>query len=118
MPIRRYYLWGAALGLLSGALALLMRPARLEAARVTGVQSGDPPLANVALRYGPGTPPQSVIVDIRGSAGAAGSVTIDGRQTAVAVPIAGAPDHIYRVTTTASYRFFGVLRTSVREFND
>jgi hypothetical protein len=118
MPIRRYFLWGAALGLLSGALALLMRPARLEAARVTGVQSSDPPVANVSVRYGSGTPPESVIVDLYSNAGAAGSATIDGRQQTVEVPIAGAPGHIYRVTTTASYRLFGVLRTSVREFND
>ena len=31
--------------------------------------------------------------------------------------INGTPGHTYRVTTTASYRLFGVLRTSVREFN-
>src|SRR5437867_1005245 len=116
MSARRYFLLGGVVGMGCGLLALLVRPARLRAARVTAVIGGAAPLAGVALTYGQGVPPLSVIVDVRGSAGGAGSATVDGRQQYVEVPIAGALGDICVVTATASYRVLGALRVSVREF--
>jgi hypothetical protein len=116
MSAKRYFLLGGALGLVSGALALLVRPALLKTARIMSVTSGAPAVASVALTYRQGVPPVSVIVDVRGSAGGAGSATVDGRQQFVEVPISGPVGDDYLLTATASYRVFGTLWTKVREF--
>jgi hypothetical protein len=117
MQPKRYYVWGGILGLLAGSmLALVTRPARLLNARVTAVTPGVPPIASVALTYGFGAAPVSVIVDVLGRDGSGGSATIEGGQVFQEVPINGALDGEYRITTTAFYRILGKLRIDVRQF--
>jgi hypothetical protein len=115
---KHYFLYGAALGILAGVLAYLARPARLISARVTAVVPGTPALASVALRYGLGLPPASVIVDLQGRDGHAGSATIDGQQLLIEIPLASPPHASYHVTATATYRVLGRLWTHVREFGN
>ena len=116
MSAKRYFLLGGAIGLMCGLLALLVRPARLRAARVTAVAGERAPVAGVTLAYGQGVAPLSVIVDVRSGAGGAGSATIGGRQQFVEVPIAGPTGGGYVVTATTSYRILGSLQTKVHEF--
>ena len=110
-----YVFWASVLALLGGAFVLL-RPARLVAAKVTAMTPGTPSTASVVLSYGRGLAPAHVIVDVYGDDGSGGSATIAGEQTFVDVPIARSLGGAYRVTTTAAYRILGVLWTSVREF--
>ncbi len=116
MHLKHYFLWGAAIGILAGLLAYVVRPARLRSASVTAVAPGTPPVASIALRYDHGLPPISVIVDVQGRSGNGGSTTIDGLQRFVEIPIAGPPDNSYRVTATATYQLLGRLWTRISEF--
>jgi hypothetical protein len=116
LHLKHYFIRGAALGILTGVLAYFTRPARLRSASVTAVAPGTPPVASVALRYGHGLPPISVIVDIQGRGGNGGSATIDGLQRFVEIPIAGPPDDSYHVTATATYQLLGRLWTHITEF--
>ena len=116
MTAKRYFLWGGALGLLASGLVRWLRPAFLLGAKVTAVTPGEPPTASVALTYGAGLAPASVIVDLRNRDGSGGSATVEGRQIFLEVPLAGATDADYHIVTTATYRVLGRPRTVVREF--
>lgn len=115
--MKRSFFWSILLVFLGG-LALQTRPARLRSARVTAVTPGTPPIASVALTYGSGTAPVSVIVDVRGRDGNGGSATIDGQQRFVELPLVRAPQSGYAVVATAFYRVFGMLWVSTREFTE
>ncbi len=115
MRTKRYLFWGSALALLGGVGALL-RPATLRGAKVTALTPGTPPTASVALSYGAGVLPVSVIVDVYDQNGDGGSATIAGDQLFVEVPIIGSFGGEYRLTTTATYRLLGLPWTRVREF--
>jgi hypothetical protein len=114
--MRRRFFWSAGLALLAGAAALAFRPARLLAARVTAITPGSPPLANIALAYGPGLAPASVIVDVLDRAGNGGSATVDGAQLFLELPLSSALSGDPRITTTATYLLLGMPLTVVREF--
>ena len=116
MTAKRYFFWGSALALLASGLVRWLRPAFLLGAKVTAVTPGDPPIASIALTYGAGLAPASVIVDLRNRDGSGGSATVEGRQMFLEVPLAGATDADYRITTTATYRVLGRPRTVLREF--
>jgi hypothetical protein len=116
LHLKHYFLYGAALGILTGVLAYFTRPARLRSAGVTAVAPSTPPVASIALRYGHGLPPISVIVDVQGRGGNGGSATIDGLQRFVEIPIVGPPDDSYRVTATVTYQLLGRLWTRISEF--
>lgn len=102
--------------LLAAVAALAFRPARLLAARVTTIVPGSPPVASVALTYGPGMAPASVIVDVLDRDGHGGSATVPGAQLFLEVPLIGALSGAHCVTATATYRLLGVPLTLVREF--
>jgi len=116
MTAKRYFFWGSALALLASGLVRWLRPAFLLGAKVTAVTPGDPPIASIALTYGAGLAPASVIVDLRNRDGSGGSATVEGRQMFLEVPLIGATDADYRITTTATYRVLGRPRTVLREF--
>lgn len=98
-----------------GALALCgvalwrAQPAPLRSVGLVAVQSGNPARARLALKYGAGTRPSSVILDVAGPQGA-GSATVAGDETLVEVPISGAVEPGCRITATAGYRVLGRLR--------
>ena len=115
MRAKHYLFLGGALALLGGAVARL-RPARVLAAKVTALTPGTPPTASVALIYGGGAPPVSLIVDLYDQDGSGGSATIPGDQLFLEVPIIGTFGGAYRLTTTATYRLLGLPWTSVREY--
>jgi hypothetical protein len=114
--MRQRLLWISGLAALLGAAALAFRPARLLGARVTAVTPGSPPVASVALAYGPGLAPSSVIVDVLDSDGNGGSATIGGAQLFLEIPLSGALRSRRRVTATATYLLLGRPLTVVREF--
>jgi hypothetical protein len=115
MRTKHYLFLGGVLALIGGAVARL-RPALLLAANVTAMTLDSPPTASVALRYGSGSPPVTLIVDVYDQRGNGGSATLPGDRLFLEVPIIGAFGGTYRLTTTATYRLFGGLWTSVREF--
>ncbi|HEY3230178.1 MAG TPA: hypothetical protein VGJ87_13230 [Roseiflexaceae bacterium] len=116
MTAKRYFFWGSVLAFLAGGLVRWLRPAILLSAKVTAVTPGDPPIASVALAYGAGLAPASVIVDLRDRDGSGGSATVEGQQMLLEVPLLGATDADYRIMTTVTYRVLGRPRTVVREF--
>ena len=116
MTAKQYFLWGSVLALLASGLVRWLRPALLLGAKVTAVTPGEPPTASVALTYGAGLAPASVIVDLRNRDGSRSSATVEGRQVFLEVPLAGATDADYQIMTTATYRVLGRPRTVVREF--
>jgi hypothetical protein len=116
MTAKQYFFWGSVLALLASGLVRWLRPAFLLGAKVTAITPGDPPTASVALTYGAGLAPASVIVDVCNRDGSGGSATVEGRQIFLEVPLVGATDADYRIMTTATYRMLGRPRTVVREF--
>lgn len=100
---------GTIAGVALGAFLLLLRPAPLRSARVTAVMHGTPVKAQVALRYGIGSLPVSVILEVVGQAGVAGSATVPGSRQFVEIPIGGPLDGQYGVRVTAMYRILGRL---------
>src|SRR5262245_26308418 len=115
MRTKHYLFLGGILALLGGAVARL-RPALLLTAKVTALTLDTPPTAGVALRYGSGSAPVSLIVDVYDQDGNGGSATIPGDQLFLEVPLIGAFGGSYRLTTTATYRLLGRPWTNVREF--
>jgi hypothetical protein len=116
MNLARGFQIGLLVGVVVGAALLLLRPARLLAARVTAVAGDNPPIASVALVYGHGVQPASVILDIVGASGHVGSVTISGGRLFAQVPISGAAGETYRTRATTMYRVLGRLRVRTHEF--
>src|SRR5215468_149644 len=110
------FVWGGALALLVGAAALVFRPARMLAARVTAITPSSPPFASVVLTYGPGLAPTSVIVDVFDRDGNSGSATVAGVQLFVEIPLSGGLSGHHRIVATATYRLLGMPLTIVREF--
>lgn len=106
---------------LGGALALLGvalwhgRPARLRSVGLVAVLPGTPPRARLALDYGVGARPRSVILDVEGPRGS-GSATVEGDQAIVEVPISGEIDAHCRITATTGYRVLGRLYEQVDVF--
>jgi hypothetical protein len=114
--MKRRFFWSAGLALLAGAAAMAFRPARLIVARVTAITPGSPPLASIALAYGPGLAPASLIVDVLDRGGNGGSATIAGAQLFLELPLSGPLTTDHRITTTATYLLLGRPLTVVREF--
>lgn len=106
----------ALLGLIAFALVLRAWPARLRHAWVTAVTHTNPPVAHVALTYGIGAPPLSVVLDLAGDNGAEGSATIPGDMLFVDVPLIGAPARSYTITATLTTRVLGKPRIRIARF--
>jgi hypothetical protein len=102
----------AALALLA-LLAWRARPARVISARVTSLAPGALPLAHVALAYGGGVRPASVVVDVLGAGDVAlGSATVEGHRLLLEIP-ASSDSGAYRVRVTTAHRMaWGVLLRS------
>lgn len=100
---------------LLGVVARRVRPARLRDAGLISVTPGTPPVARLALEYGPGARPVSVIVDIEGANGR-GSATVNGTERLVEVPLVGAAGGEYRIVVTPSYRILGRAYTTADVF--
>ena len=115
-PKRALAISSAAL-VLVGSLSYRMRRATLRKAVVTRV-SGTPAVARISLYYGSGIRPWSVIIDLLTQNGVSGSVTCDGDTTATEVPLSQPFDGAYTLTTTATYRSFGVPKTLVQTHQD
>ncbi len=79
-PMRQALIWSTGAALLAVVATRLLRPARLLDAKVTTITPGSPAAASVALSYGPGMLPISVVVDVLDRAGHGGSATIAGTQ--------------------------------------
>ncbi|KAB8139781.1 hypothetical protein F8S13_26865 [Chloroflexia bacterium SDU3-3] len=106
MP-RPTVLIAAGLGLLGG-LAFLGRPARIQSAVITRVADDPTPSAELALTYTRGRRPDAVIVDIR-SGNASGSLTADGDEDRITIPLSGALDDLPSIHLLASSRIGGRL---------
>jgi hypothetical protein len=104
---------GSLLGIGIGAIILLMRHAPLRDAQITEIQPTVPPQARLMLRYGFGTRPQSVVIDVATTAGQ-GSTTIPGTQEFASIPLGGAAKDP-KLTVTLFYRFLGGLQVKERE---
>jgi hypothetical protein len=92
--------------------AVRLRLAPVLDARVSSVSAGSPQQAHVALSYGAGTRPDSLIVDVLGPDG--GSATIGGEQLFVSIPVLGS-DLGSGLRITAVYNLFG--RVVERDFH-
>lgn len=108
-----------ALGLLGaalGAAAWRMRPIAPAAAQVTALAPGAPPVAHVALAYGPGMLPVHVVIDLIDREGrVVGSLTAPGGRLLLEAPVnAGAGE--LRARVTAYHRFPWGVRAATREF--
>lgn len=115
--MRTRLFWLAGVAALLGAAVWRGRPAPLLHVRMVARMPGSPPVARLALAYGTGMRPQSVILDVEGPHGA-GSATVGGNQELVDVPIMGELDGQPRITATAAYRVLGRLREQVDVFQN
>lgn len=104
MRTKHYFLLST---LAIGGALFVERPARIRDAQVTDVSGTTPPIAHIALTYGPGKAPISLIIDIYCADGSGGSATITNQQRFVEVPIHGTLKGEYCITTTATYRILG-----------
>lgn len=110
----RFLLLGGLLTVVAGGITLL-RPAKVRNAKVTTVSPGNSPIASVALMYGAGVRPTSLIVDIFLQNGD-GSATIGGDQLFVDIPLIGSSNMHRYLVTTATYHILGRWYTVVQAF--
>jgi hypothetical protein len=104
----------AALGVV-GWLVWRARPAALERIRITSITPGDPPVAHVAIAYGSGARPISMIIEIQ-SPHATGSATVNGITLFATIPLDGSPDGPFELQATAYYRAYGFTQVVSRFF--
>ncbi|MFV9504705.1 MAG: hypothetical protein AB4911_09090 [Oscillochloridaceae bacterium umkhey_bin13] len=107
--------WLGRLAWLSAALWLAREtlwPAPLRAVRLAEVGGNDPYLATLRWRYGRGARPVSVIFDLVVGP-ATGSVTVDGDESEAVLPLGPRPQGSCTITSTATYRIFGVAYVRV-----
>lgn len=104
----------AALGTV-GWLVWRARPARLERVQITAITPGDPPVAHLAIAYGPGARPICTIIEIQ-SPHATGSATVNGITLFAAIPLDGSPDGPFAIQATGYYRAYGFTQEIRRQF--
>lgn len=108
---------GAALALVGG-LSYLTRQAEIRDVTVTEGRSSIAPSIRVALHYGSGTRPWSVIIDVVAANGISGSYTVDGDEEVIEVPLSAPLNSSYSIATTATYRLLGTPRVVKRTYVD
>jgi hypothetical protein len=116
MRLYKSNLVGLGLAAVIGIVVWRMRPARIRWARITDIAPGAPPVAHVALAYGQGARPISVIIDVCGQNGEGGSATLAGERQYAEIPLYGAADGRYTLMVTATYRIFGRSYTAIQAF--
>lgn len=109
MKLLRPLAVGSALALAAMISASQLRRSSLHDARLTAVTPGDPPIAHVALDYGPGSRPQAVIVDVFCAEGS-GSATIDGIGRFLEIPLISSDDTRRQLQVTILDQRFGQLQ--------
>lgn len=107
MTPRRTLLIATGLGVLGG-LAIFGRPARIQSAVITRVTEGRTPTVELALTYTRGRRPDAVIADIH-SGSASGSITADGEEERLTIPLSGELDDLPSIHLLASSRIGGKL---------
>ncbi|HMO59803.1 MAG TPA: hypothetical protein PKA05_15535 [Roseiflexaceae bacterium] len=75
-------------GLLAVGVMLVRRRANVQA-DVTAVTPGSPAVAHVALHYGLGRLPASLVIDVGSAAGRLGSATVEGGRRLIDIPLNG-----------------------------
>ena len=108
-------LGGAALAFVGGISYLTLR-ATIRDVTTTEARNSTLPSIRVTLRYGSGTRPCSVIVDVLAENGVSGSLTVDGEEEVLEVPLSAPLVGPYTLTTTATYRLLGMPRIVTRTF--
>ncbi len=98
-------LWGATLAY------LMLRPARIRAARVTSLSRDDPCYAYVMWSYSAGKRPVSVVIDLIAGNGTCGSLTTDGETVSARIPMSARFRDTYTLDFTATFRILGFYRT-------
>lgn len=79
--------------------------------------AGRAPIAHIALAYGQGARPISVIIDVCGQNGEGGSATLAGERQYAEIPLHGAVDGRYHLIVTATYRILGRSHTVAQAFD-
>lgn len=115
MKLLRPLAIGAALALAATISVTQLRRTRLHDARLTSVTPGHPPIAHVALDYGPGARPQAVIVDVFCAEGT-GSATIDGIGRFLEIPLISSDDTRRQLQVTILDRQLGQLQERTYTF--
>ena len=92
------------------------RPAQLIDARVTAITPGSTTIAHLALIYGPGMRPISIIIDVTG-ADCTGSITLDGVTLYADIPLIGTANGPLRVATTITQQRYGIVSRQTQQFS-
>ncbi len=107
---------GGALALAASIGASQLRRTTLHDARLTSVTPGEPPIAHVALDYGPGPRPQAVIVDVFCAEGT-GSATIDGIGRFFEIPLISSDDTRRQIQVTILDRRLSQVQERIHSFH-
>lgn len=110
-----HWLWAVVASGFVGLLAQTLRPARLLCAELSALDASAG-IAHVALRYGAGMLPTSMVLEIRDAAERGGCITIAGDQLFVEIPVSKDLDQQVHITAIMTYRFCGVPLTFVNRF--